>query len=110
MPLRVGVVKYASVGSAIARALGVDPSPEVYLGQRITLTFRRLGATRWDEAQQTDFALRIAAVAREVLASDSRRAIRGRSKTRAIVVVFEDARLDHGCSVLARWECVVPAP
>ena len=107
--LRVGVVRYASVATAIGRALGVEPAPECQIGQgRITLTFRRLGASRWSENQQLEHALRTAAMARTVLAADPRRAVRERS-TRAIVVVHEDATLVRGCAVLARWECVVPA-
>jgi hypothetical protein len=43
-----------------------------------------------------------------VLADDPRRAVRKRIN-RAIVVVFEDTTLVHGCEVVARWECVVPA-
>ena len=108
--LRVGVVRYASVGTAIGRALGAEPAPDCRIGQgRITLTFRRLGATRWPESRQVEHALRVAAVARAVLADDSRRAVRQRA-SRAIVVVYEDASLARGCAVVARWECVVPAP
>jgi hypothetical protein len=40
----------------------------------IKLTFRRLGASRWPEAQQIEYALRVAAIARTVLSADSRRA------------------------------------
>jgi hypothetical protein len=107
--LQIGVVRYASVATAIGRALGVEPAPYCQIGQgRITLTFRHLGASRWSENQQIEHALRAAATARAVLADDSRRAMRERA-TRAIVVVYEDATLVRGCAVVARWECVVPA-
>lgn len=76
---------------------------------RVTLTFRRLGASRWSENQRIEHALRAAATARAVLADDSRRVVCERA-TRAIVVVYEDATLARGCAVVARWECVVPAP
>ena len=75
---------------------------------RTTLTFRRLGAARWAEAQQIDFAGRAVAVARAVLAIDHRRMVR-RGARWATVVVFEDATVVQGCAVVARWECVVPA-
>jgi hypothetical protein len=107
--LQVGVARYGSVAQAIGRALGVEAAPQCQIGQgRITLTFRRLGASRWSEHQQIEHALRVAATARAVLADDPRRAVRERA-TRAIVVVYEDATLVRGCAVVARWECVVPA-
>jgi hypothetical protein len=74
---------------------------------RVTLTFRRLGAARWGEAEQMALALRAADAARPVLAGHSRWQLR-RGTTRAIVVVFEDAAVVEGCAVTARWECVVP--
>jgi hypothetical protein len=90
-------------------ALGVEPVPVCRIGHgRITLTFRRAGASRWSEEQQIEHAIRVAAVARNVLANNPRRAVRRRA-TRAIVVVYEDLTLVRGCEVLARWECVVPA-
>jgi hypothetical protein len=96
------------VATEIASALGVEPAPDCRIGQgRITITFRRLGASRWPENQQIEYALRVVAVARTVLANDSRRAVRDRV-ARAIVVVYEDATLLRGCEVLARCECVVP--
>jgi len=108
--LRVGVVRYASAATAIGRALAIDPAPDCRIGQgRIKLTFRRLGASRWPEAQQIEYALKVAGIARTVLSADSRRAVRERV-TRAIVVVYEDATLLRGCAVVSRWECVVPAP
>jgi len=107
-PLQGGIVRYASVATAIAHAVG-EPAPDCRIGQgRITLTFRRLGATRWAEAEQIEHALRVAAAARVVLADDRRRAVRHRA-ARAIVVVYEDVALVRGCAVTARWECVVPA-
>jgi hypothetical protein len=108
--LQVGVVRFASVATAIGRALGVKPAPYCQIGHgRITVTFRRLGASRWSENRQVEHALRAAATTRAVLAGDSRRSVRERA-TRAIVIVYEDATLIRGCAVLARWECVVPAP
>jgi hypothetical protein len=108
--LQVGVVRYASVARAIGRALGVEPAPYCQIGHgRITLTFRRLGASRWSENQRIEHAIRAAATARGVLADDPRRAVRERA-TRAIVIVYEDATIVRGCAVVARWECVVPAP
>jgi hypothetical protein len=106
--LRAGLVRYASVAAEIAAALGVRPAPDCRIGQgRITITFRRLGASRWSEDRQIEYALRVAALARRVFANDSRRAVRERMN-RAIVVVYEDATLVRGCEVLARCECVVP--
>ena len=108
--LRIGIVRYSSVADAIGRALGIDPPPDIRIGQgRITLTLRSLGATRWSEAKQIDEALKIAVTARAVLAADTRRSVKKRALDRAIVVVFEDATLIKGCSVIAEWKCVVPA-
>lgn len=108
-PLHVGIARYGSVATAIARALGVEPAPDCRIGQhRITLTFRRLGAWRWSGEQQIEYALRVAAVARAVLADDHRRAVRKRVN-RAIVVIYEDTSLVRGCEVVSRWECVIPA-
>jgi len=107
--LRGGVVRFASVATDIASALGVDPAPDCHSGRgRITITFRRIGASRWSEREQIEHALHVATVARRVLANDSRPKVRDRI-TRAIVVVYEDAALVRGCDVLAKWECVVPA-
>jgi hypothetical protein len=107
--LQVGVVRYAAVASAIGRSLGVEPEPDCRIGHgRITLTFRRLGASHWSEERQIVFALRAAASARAILRNDRRRAALQRAD-RAIVIVFEDASLVRGCAVNARWECVVPA-
>ena len=106
--LRIGVTRYSSVANQIAGVLGVDPAPEVVLGRRITVTFRSIGASRWNEPQQLDYALQVAAVARQVLAGESRRTVRKRANSSAIVVIFEDATLRRGCSVTARWECVIP--
>jgi hypothetical protein len=108
--LQVGVVRYASVGNAIAEALGIEPAPDCRIGLgRLRLTFRSLGASGWTDAKRIEHALRIADVARKVLAADYRRAVRNRT-SRAIVVMFEDAMILRGCTVMARWECVVPAP
>ena len=107
--LRVGIVRYASVGKRIADTLGVHPGPEVILGSRIRIIFRSIGGSRWPEEQQMDFALQVADVARRAIAIDSRRSVRRRAGTSAIVVVFEDATLRRGCSVVSRWECIVPA-
>ena len=107
--LHVGIARYGSVAAAIARALGVEPAPECRIGQhRITLTFRRLGAWRWSGEQQIEYAVRVAGVARAVLADDHRRAVRKRVN-RAIVVIYEDTSLVRGCEVVSRWECVIPA-
>jgi hypothetical protein len=107
--LHIGVRRYASVATAIGHALGVEPAPDCSIGQRrITVTFRRAGAWRWSGDQQIEHALRVADVVRAVLADDPRRAVRKRV-TRAIVVVYEDSTLVHGCEVLSRWQCVVPA-
>ena len=109
MPLRVGIVRYASLATAIERALGAERPPECRIGQgRVMITFKRIGATRWPESRQMDFALRAASIAREILAEDKRRPVRERA-TRAIEIVYEDATVLRGCAVVARWECVVPA-
>src|SRR5690349_23974654 len=98
-PIRAGIVRYASLATAIERALGAERPPECRIGQaRITITFKRIGATRWPESRQMDFALRAAAVARELLAEDARRVIRQRV-TRAIEIVYEDTTLLRGCAV-----------
>jgi hypothetical protein len=108
--LQVGIVRYVSVATAIGKALGIEPPPYCEIGHgRITLTFRRLGASRWPEDKQVEYALWVASTARAVLGDDPRRSVRERAK-RAIVVVYEDASLIRSCSVVARWECVVPAP
>ena len=107
--LQVGVIRYSSIATQIVRAIGADPAPECRIGQaRITLTFRRHGATRWSEERQTQYALRVAAIARAVMAQDPRATVRQRA-TRAIVVVYEDSTLVRECAVVARWECVVPS-
>ena len=107
--LRVGVVRHASVAEEIARGIGTHEQPDCDIGHgRITITFRRIGATRWAEDQQAEYALRAASIARMVLASNARKAIRERAG-RAIVIVYEDATIVRGCAVLARWECVIPA-
>jgi len=108
--LRVGIVRYLSVANRIAAALAIDRAPEVIIGPRTRIIFRSLGATRWSEQQQVDYALEVADVARRAIAADSRRAVRKRADSSAIVVMFEDATLKRGCSIVARWECVVPAP
>lgn len=106
---RVGLVRYSSLATAIERALDTSRPPECRIGQgRITITFKRLGATRWDESRQIEHALRAAAIAREIVAEDKRRTVRQRAG-RAIEVVYEDTTLVRGCAVVARWECVVPA-
>lgn len=98
-----------AIVDALAERLGVAPAPDCRLGQaRLTLTFRRLGASRWPEERQVEYALRAAAIVRELLAGDARRTIQRRA-TRAIEVVYEDAALVRGCAVTARWECVVTA-
>lgn len=102
------VFSFRSVGDAIGRALRVDPPPDCRIAHgRTTLTFRRLGAARWPEAEQMQFALRAAAVARAVLAGDHRRQLK-RGASRAIVIAFKDAAVVQGCEVTARWECIVP--
>ena len=107
--LQAGVIRFASAASAIVHALGVEPEPECRIGQwRITLTFRGLGATRWTEHEQIEFALEKSAIARSLLAADHRRAMRARA-ARAIEVIYEDATALRGCAVVARWECVVTA-
>lgn len=106
--LNFGIIRYASVADAISDALGIARPPEIEIGHgRTTLTFRSQGASRWPEEQQMEAALRAAAIAREVMARDSRRAVRQRA-SRAIVIVYEDTSLQRGCEVVSRWECVVP--
>jgi hypothetical protein len=106
---RAGVIRYASAAREIGLALGLSDAPDCRIGQgRIRLTFRNVGATRWEEGEKIDNALRIAEIARMVLSNDSRRVVRRRAN-RAIVVVYEDMMLVQGCEVLGKWECVVPA-
>lgn len=108
--LQIGIVRYLSVAKAIGKALGIEPAPYIRIGHgRITLTFRGIGASRWSENQQMELALRAAGTTRAVLAQNPRRGLRDPT-TRAIVVVHEDSSIVRGCAVVARWECVVPAP
>jgi hypothetical protein len=108
-PLHFEVFTFRSVGDAIARALGVDQTPDCHVFHgRTVITFRRLGAARWPEAQQMEFALRVATVTRAVLADDERRQLR-KGATRAITIAFKDSAVLDGCEVMARWECTVPA-
>ena len=107
-PLPFEVFSFRSVGDAVARALHVDESPDCRIvNGRTVLTFRRLDAVRWPEAQQMEFALRVAAVARVVLAEHPRAQLR-RGATRAIVIALKDATVLRGCEVTRRWECIVP--
>jgi hypothetical protein len=102
------VFSFRSAGEAIARALNVEAVPDCRVVHgRVTLTFRRLGASRWPVAQQIELALRVVETARMVLAGDSRWQLR-RGATLAIVVVYEDATIVQGCAVTSRWECAVP--
>jgi hypothetical protein len=108
-PIHFEVFTFRSVGDAIARVLRIDPPPDCHiLHGRTIITFRRLGAARWPEAQQMEFALRAADATRAVLANDKRRQLR-KGATRAIVVAFKDSAVVQGCEVTARWECTVPA-
>ena len=108
-PLDFEVFNFRSVGDAIARALRVEPSPDCRIvNGRTVITFRRLGAARWPETEQVEFALRAAAVARAVMADDRRGKLR-KGATRAIVIVFKDSAAVQGCEVTLRWECTVPA-
>jgi hypothetical protein len=106
--LQFGIVRYASVATAVARELALATPPECRIGQgRVYLTFRGMGASHWEEARQTGHALKAAEVARAVFRADSRAAVRRRAE-RAVVVVYEDAWIERGCAITARWECVVP--
>jgi hypothetical protein len=106
--LRLGIIRYSSVAQDIARELTLETPPDCRIGHgRVYLTFRSIGASRWPEERQIRHALQAAQVAREIFAGDKRRSVRQRAQ-RAIVVVYEDASLVRGCSVTARWECVVP--
>ena len=107
--LRVGIIRYAAVAEAIASELTLGSMPDCRIGQgRVYITFRSIGASRWSVERQVDHALKAAAIARAVFASDRRIALRKRVQ-RAIVVVYEDASSVRGCSVTAKWECVIPA-
>ena len=108
--LRAGIVRYRSLATAISQALGIEPAPDCGIGKgRITITFRRIGASRWAEEEQIEFALEVAKIARAVIAGDDRHGVRRRA-SRAIVVTYEDTTLVRGCEAVARWECVVPVP
>jgi hypothetical protein len=101
-PLDLELFNFRSVGDAVARELRVDPSPDCRLDNgRTWITFRRLGGTRWSEAEQVEF------VTRAVLADHPRDKLRKKA-TRAIVIVFKDSAAVQGCEVTARWECTVP--
>ncbi|MEP6620877.1 MAG: hypothetical protein ABJE47_16250 [bacterium] len=107
---QVGIVRYAAVARQLARELACEVIPECRIGHgRIYITFRNLGGVGWPLGQQGDYAQRVAAVVRGILESDHRRTIQRRTRS-AVVVVFEDRALVHGCSAVGRWECVVPAP
>jgi hypothetical protein len=102
------VFRFRSASRTIAQVLGVDPAPDcVVKNGRTTLTFRRLGGSRWPEEEQMTFALRAAEAARRVFLDDDRRQLRA-AASRAVEVAFEDAAVVHGCAVCARWECTVP--
>lgn len=102
------VFRFRSTAATIARALNLEPPPECRIQNgRTYLTFRRLGATRWPQAEQMDLVRRAVAVTRAVLADDERRQLR-KSAPKAIVVAFEDSTLVEGCAVTERWECTVP--
>jgi hypothetical protein len=102
------VFRFRSAARTIAQVLGVDPAPDcVVKNGRTTLTFRRLGGSRWTEEEQMAFALRAADAARRVFLDDDRRQLRG-AAGRAMEVAFEDASVVQGCAVSARWECTVP--
>jgi len=102
------VFSFRSVGDAVALGLHVDESPDCRIvNGRTVITFRRIDAVRWLEAQQMEFALRAAAVARAVLAKHPRAQLR-RGATRAIVIVLKDTTVLQGCEVTRRWECIVP--
>jgi hypothetical protein len=102
------VFRFRSIGEAVARALELQTVPDCRLvNTRVALTFRRMGASSWPEADQMELALRVAAAARTVLAADPRRQLRN-GAARAIVVIYEDATVVQGCAVTARWECTVP--
>jgi hypothetical protein len=107
--LRIGIVRYASVGRAIAQALGVNPPPDCRIGRgRITFRFRQSGASRWPENDRIQYALQVATVARNLLGADTRRTVR-RRVNRAIVIVFEDSHLDRGCDITSKWQCIIPS-
>jgi hypothetical protein len=102
------VFRFRSAARMIAQTLGVDPAPDcVVKNGRTTLTFRKLGGSRWAESDQMAFALRAAEVARRVFLDDDRRQLRA-AAARAVEVAFEDAAVVQGCAVSARWECTVP--
>jgi hypothetical protein len=102
------VFRFRSAARSIAQVLGVDPPPDCMVRNgRTTVTFRRLGGSRWPEPQQMEFARRAASVVRRVFIEDDRRQLRS-AAGRAIVVAFEDAAVVDGCAVSARWECTVP--
>jgi hypothetical protein len=107
--LQVGIVRYRSVGRAIAQALGVNPPPDCRIGRyRITFRFRQTGASRWPEERRIQYALHVAETARSLLGADTRKSVR-RRVNRAVVVVFEDTHLDRGCDISSKWECIVPS-
>ena len=109
LPWQLEVIRFPSIGNEIALGLGVTPAPECRMEHgRTTLIFRRLGASRWSEEQQIDYAARAASVARAALANDHRRMVR-RGARWATVIVYEDASVVQGCAVVARWQCVIPA-
>lgn len=106
--LKVGVVRFAEIAAEIREALG-DGSTDITIGRgRTTISFRGIGAMRWTEQQRMDAALRAASIARKLIADSKRWSVRRRAD-RAIVVVYEDSKLDRGCVVAQRWESVVPA-
>ena len=108
MKLRVGVTRYASVAKEISQSMQIHPPPECKIGRgRITLVFRQTGASHWPEADRIDYAIRVAAAARSILDSDTRKRVR-RRVNRAVVIIYEDSTLDRGCDVRSRWQCIVP--
>ena len=106
--VRLRVTRYPDVLEAIERRLGPDARLTCRFGAgRVYLLLRSAGATRWPPEAQLARALEMAAVTREVLASDARAPVRVHAH-HAVVVRYEDTTVADGCEVHATWECVVP--
>ncbi|HEX6575386.1 MAG TPA: hypothetical protein VF042_10500 [Gemmatimonadaceae bacterium] len=107
--LRVGIVRYGPIQKEISRVIGTRPPVICRVARgRITLIFKQVGATTWSDSEKFNQAFRAAELARAVLDADTRRLVRRKSK-RAVVVIYEDRMMTHGCDVTARWQCIVPS-
>src|SRR5688500_16064695 len=108
--MRFAITRYGPLLKAIERQLAPEGGLTCRFGAgRVYLTWRGVGASRWDPSAQLARALEMTAVVRTALAADTRAPVRVHGK-HAVVVRFEDTGIAEGCEVRSHWECIVPAP